>query len=42
MKKVSLVMVAVLYVPLSVQAQTPSLHLRVVGDVRANRALRFL
>jgi hypothetical protein len=40
--KVSLVFLAVLCASLSAQAQTTPLHLKVVGDVEANKALKIL
>ncbi|GBC76568.1 hypothetical protein HRbin08_00030 [bacterium HR08] len=42
MKSVSLVMLGILCMPVCTLAQTSPLHLRVVGDVEANKALKIL
>lgn len=42
MAKVPPVLLAVLCVFLSAQAQTTPLHLKVIGDVQANKALKIL
>jgi hypothetical protein len=42
MKKVSMVTLAVLGLSLSAWAQTPPLHLKVVGDVQTNKSLKIL
>jgi hypothetical protein len=42
MTRVSLVLLAVLCLSLSAQAQTSPLHLKVVGDVQTNKSLKVL
>jgi len=41
-RKVSLAMLAVLCLPVGGLAQTSPLRLRVIGDVKANKALKIL